>query len=143
MCFAQAPFISHNTAPRKSPADLSRHRCLAYNLSQDYPYWTLTDSHQEHRVKIHPYLKASTGEFLRDAAVSGQGIVFLPTFILYREIERGALVPVLQTCQAKQLVAYALYPQTRHLSHRVRVFVEFLIKRFAGTPYWDLCLDPV
>lgn len=123
------------------PADLSRHRCLVYNLSQDYPYWTLTDPQQEHRVKIHPYLKASTGEFLRDAAVSGQGIVFLPTFILYREIERGALVLVLQTCQAKQLDAYALYPQTRHLSRRVRVFVEFLIKRFAGTPYWDLCLQ--
>jgi len=33
--------------------------------------------------------------------------------------------------------AYAVYPQTRHLSHRVRAFVDFLAERFVGVPCWD------
>jgi len=36
-----------------------------------------------------------------------------------------------------QLNAYAIYPQTHHLSRRVRAFVDFLAARFAGTPHWD------
>jgi hypothetical protein len=34
-----------------------------------------------------------------------------------------------------------VYPRTRHLSQRVRAFVDFLVERFAGVPYWDRCLE--
>jgi DNA-binding transcriptional LysR family regulator len=50
------------------------------------------------------------------------------------------LVQILKEHQLPQIDAYAIYPQTRHLSQRVRAFVDFLVKRFEGTPYWDLCL---
>ncbi|MEK6685121.1 MAG: LysR family transcriptional regulator, partial [Pseudomonadota bacterium] len=53
----------------------------------------------------------------------------------------GALIPLLTEYRCPQLAAYALYPQTRHLSQRVRAFVDFLVKRFEGLPYWDLCLQ--
>ena len=76
----------------------------------------------------------------RDAAVDGLGIVLMPSFIVYREIERGALVPLLTEYRYSQLAAYTIYPQTRHLSQRVRAFVDFLVKRFEGMPYWDRCL---
>ncbi|GMR18634.1 MAG: hypothetical protein BMS9Abin33_1064 [Gammaproteobacteria bacterium] len=82
-----------------------------------------------------------TGEFLRDAAVDGKGIVLVPSFIVYKEIEHGALVPLLKNYKPPQIDAYAIYPQTRHLSRRVRAFVDFLVKRFEGTPYWDQCLQ--
>ncbi len=59
----------------------------------------------------------------------------------YKEIERGALVPLLTGYQCPPLAVYAIYPQTRHLSQRVRAFVDFLIKRFEGSPYWDQCLE--
>ena len=125
----------------ESPGHLREHQCLVYSLLRDYEYWYLTDSTgKEIRTKIHPYLKASTGEFLKDAAVEGLGIILLPSFIAYKEIERGALVPVLKDYNLPQIDAYAIYPQTRHLSQRVRAFVDFLVKRFEGTPYWDFCL---
>jgi DNA-binding transcriptional LysR family regulator len=63
-----------------------------------------------------------------------------PTFILYRAIERGALVPLLTDCRWPALNAYAVYPRTRHLSRRVRAFVDFLAERFSGVPYWDRSL---
>ena len=126
----------------RSPDDLKEHQCLVYSLLRDFEYWHLTDANDnEIRTKIHPYLKASTGEFLRDAAVEGNGIILVPTFIAYKEIESGALIPILKEYRTHMINAYAIYPQTRHLSQRVRTFVDFLVKRFEGTPYWDLCLE--
>ena len=126
----------------QSPDELIKHQCLVYSLLRDFEYWHLTDSKGNViKTKIRPYLKASTGEFLRDLAVEGRGIVLIPTFIAYKEIERGTLVPLLEDYKTPQINAYAIYPQTRHLSQRVRAFVDLLIKRFEGTPYWDLCLQ--
>ncbi|SES94162.1 transcriptional regulator, LysR family [Nitrosomonas marina] len=126
----------------KTVADLENHQCLVYNLLRDFNHWHLHDKNdQQIKVRIHPYLKAGNGEFLRDAAVNGLGITLLPTFIVYREIERGELRPVLSDYQCPRITAYAVYPQTRHLSHRVRAFVDFLAERFKETPYWDACLQ--
>ena len=125
-----------------SPDELVSHQCLVYNLMRDFEHWHLHDARGKLiKAKIRPYLKASNGEFLRDAAMNGLGIVLMPTFIVYKEIERGTLIPLLTEYQCPQTAAYAIYPQTRHLSQRVRTFVDFLIKRFEGTPYWDLCLQ--
>jgi DNA-binding transcriptional LysR family regulator len=138
---ASPDYLKQMGTPR-SPDDLIEHQCLVYSLLRDFEYWYLTDARgNEIKTRIHPYLKASTGEFLRDAAVEGRGIILVPTFIAYKEIESGALVPLLNEYSTSQINAYAIYPQTRHLSQRVRTFVDFLVKRFEGTPYWDLCLD--
>ena len=138
---ASPDYLKQMGAPR-SPDDLIEHQCLVYSLLRDFEYWHLTDARgNEIKTRIHPYLKASTGEFLRDAAVEGRGIILVPTFIVYKEIESGALVPLLNEYSTSQINAYAIYPQTRHLSQRVRTFVDFLVSRFEGTPYWDLCLD--
>jgi len=133
-------YLEQMGAPR-TPDELVDHRFLVYSLLSDYEYWNLTDiDGNETRTKIHPYLKASTGEFLKDAAVEGMGIIMVPSFIAYKEIESGDLVQILEDYNPPQIDAYAIYPQTRHLSQRVRAFVDFLVKRFEGTPYWDLCL---
>ena len=137
---ASPSYLECMGAPQ-TPNELTEHKCLVYSLLRDHEYWHLTDSSgREIRTKIDPYLKASTGEFLKDAAVEGMGIIMVPSFIAYKEIENGALVQILEDYNPPQIDAHALYPQTRHLSQRVRAFVDFLVKRFEGTPYWDLCL---
>lgn len=140
MC-ASPSYLARMGEPQ-SPEELIHHRCLAYNLISNFENWNLYNIEgQLIRTKIAPYLKASNGEFLRDAAVAGSGIILMPTFIVYKEIERGALIPLLTQYTSSRLSAYALYPQTRHLSQRVRAFVDFLIQRFEGAPYWDSCLQ--
>lgn len=139
MCASPA-YLERMGTPQ-APEQLIQHRCLVYNLISNSDNWNVYDATgQLLKTRIIPYLKASNGEFLRDAAVDGLGIVLLPAFIVYREIERGALIPVLTGYRYTQLAAYAIYPQTRHLSQRVRAFVDFLSQRFEGMPYWDLCL---
>ena len=140
MC-ASPDYLKQMGTPQ-SPEDLIEHQCLVYSLLRDFEYWHLTNANgHDIKTKIHPYLKASTGEFLKDAAVKGQGIILVPTFIAYKEIESGSLIPLLKNYTSPQINAYAIYPQTRHLSQRVRAFVDLLVKRFEGTPYWDLCLQ--
>jgi len=126
----------------QSPDDLPMHQCLAYSLLHDYQTWSFTDkSNQQNTITINPHIKASAGGFLRDAAVNSQGIIYIPTFIVYKEIENATLIPLLNEYHHSRIDAYAIYPQTRHLSRRVRAFVDFLVKRFEGIPYWDLCLQ--
>lgn len=140
MCASPA-YLKRMGTPQ-SPQELIQHRCLVYNLIGNLENWNVFDATgQLIKTRITPYLKASNGEFLRDAAVAGMGIVLLPTFIVYQEIERGTLVPIMTNYHYSQLAAYAIYPQTRHLSQRVRAFVDFLVKRFEGLPYWDECLQ--
>ena len=50
-------------------------------------------------------------------------------------------MPLLTGYRWPTVYAYAVYPHTRHLSQRVRAFVDFLVERFAGVPYWDRCLE--
>lgn len=140
MC-ASPSYLERMGTPQ-TPDELIEHQCLVYSLLRDFEYWHLSDSKgKEVKIKISPYLKASTGEFLKDAAVEGMGIILVPSFIAYKEIERGTLVPVLKDYKIPQVAAYAIYPQTRHLSQRVRAFVDFLVKRFEGIPYWDYCIQ--
>lgn len=139
MCASPAS-LQHRGTPC-SPQELLDHHCLVYSLLRDFEHWHLfAADNQPLKVKIRPYLKASNGEYLRDAAVAGLGIVFVPSFLVYREIESGALLPLLKDYSRPLAAAYAIYPPTRHLSQRVRTFIDFLAQRFAGTPYWDLCL---
>ena len=79
----------------------------------------------------------NNGDFLREAAIAGAGVAIEPTFIVHRAVADGRLVPILTDVAWPEIGAYAVYPQTRYLSARVRAFIDFLDQRFSGEPYWD------
>jgi DNA-binding transcriptional LysR family regulator len=120
-----------------NPGDLGRHRVLHYDIGGG-PVLRLADGRggQQH-LPIHPRLQANNGDFLRDLAIAGHGIVLTPTFIVWQAVAVGELVPVLRDYWPPPLNAYAVYPQTRYLSRRARVFIDFLAERFGANPYWD------
>jgi DNA-binding transcriptional LysR family regulator len=74
---------------------------------------------------------------LKDMAIAGHGIVSIPTFISWKAIAAGKLVPVLMDFKRPQPNAYAVFPQTRYLSQRTRLLIDFLVERFGDKPYWD------
>lgn len=122
--------------------ELPQHRCLVYTNIPEPELWPCHDADgAPFQVKVNTVLKANNGDFLRRMAVAGLGIAHLPTFICHDAIERGELVAVLTDYTWRSISAYAVYPQTRHLSRRVRAFVDFLVERFAGVPYWDRGLE--
>jgi DNA-binding transcriptional LysR family regulator len=73
---------------------------------------------------------------LRDAAISGRGIALLPTFIAGEALRKGLLRSFLDDYKAPPLTLYAIYPPTRHLAVKVRLFIDFLVERFGSDSAW-------
>ncbi len=119
------------------PADLEGHRILHYDIGTT-PVVRLEDRQGNlHSVSTRPVIVANNGDFLRDMAMAGHGITVAPTFIAWEAVAAGHLVPILAEFCPRQLEAYAVYPPTRYLSRRSRVFIDFLVERFGENPYWD------
>jgi len=138
---ASPAYLAAQGTPR-TPAELAEHGCLIYANAPNPGVWAYTDSTgRQGSVQVRARLRANNGDCLRQAAEDGHGIVLEPSFILYRSIEERKLIPILTEFQWPTIYAHAVYPRTRHLSRRVRAFVDFLAERFAGLPYWDRCLQ--
>ncbi|MBT3048665.1 MAG: LysR family transcriptional regulator, partial [Candidatus Thiodiazotropha sp. (ex Clathrolucina costata)] len=60
-----------------------------------------------------------------------------PTFIAYRTILEGRLVPILSDYKIPEATAYAIYPNRRFIPQRVRVLAEYFRELFGERPYWD------
>jgi DNA-binding transcriptional LysR family regulator len=135
LCASPAYLEAHGTP--LTPDDLKQHALLGYNIGAGTTLKLKDPQGNEHLVQISSRIVANNGDFLRDMALAGHGIVLLPTFIAWQALANGALKPVLETYLPAQLSAWAVYPQTRYLSQRARVFIDFLIDRFGETPYWD------
>ncbi len=125
-----------------TPEGLQDHRCLVYSNLRDPEHWSWRDAEGvERRVRVRIGMQANNGNLLGIAASDGLGIVMQPTFIAHAAIKVGKLQPILTDYAWPETTAYAVYPPARHLSHRVRAFIDFLAEYFAATPYWDRDCD--
>lgn len=134
---ASPAYVEAHGAPQR-PEDLREHAFLAYsNLAEPTRLVGRDASGQRFDIDVTAALFASSGDFIAEQARAGRGIALQPTFIVGAAIERGELVSVLDDHSWPETPAYAVYPPTRHLSYRVRAFIDFLVEWFAGTPAWD------
>ena len=121
-----------------SPDDLKAHECLCYSnlgLSQEWRF--VRPDGRPWPVEVRGRLHANNGDALRAAALRGFGLAVLPSFLVGRDFQSGVLVSVLEAFMAQDSGVYAVYPHARHLSPKVRAFVDFLAERFGPVPYWD------
>lgn len=137
-----SPHYLHEHGVPATPEDLRDHRCLVYGNLAEPSKWGYEDGDGKRRtVMVNTSMVASSGDFLGNAAAHGMGVIIQPTFIASDAIRRGNLVPVLTDYKWPITQAHAVYPPTRHLSFRVRAFIDFLAEKFAGTPQWDRDCD--
>ena len=137
---ASQDYIKRHGAP-STPDELANHTCLTYSYLDSPSQWLFFDKNGEMiSIKVPRIMQANNGSFLSSAAIAGLGIVRQPTFIAHESIAKGELIPILQDYAISEVSAYAIYPPTRHLSQRVRSFIDFLVERYSGVPYWDKCL---
>lgn len=123
----------------KRLADVTRHAVIGYSYSQFGDLWRLTrrDGVEEEAL-TRPRLRANNGDTCRAAALAGQGIALLPTFLIGEDLHAGRLVPVLPDYPPPELGIYAVYPSRKHLSLKVRVLLDFLAEAFAEVS-WAGC----
>jgi DNA-binding transcriptional LysR family regulator len=134
---ASPAYLKAHGAPRV-PEDLARHNCLTYEYVAPRSVWSFRDAAgAERSVRVGGSLHANNGDLLAEAAAQGAGIVFEAAFIVGPEVRAGRLVPLLQEFVSAPLPIYAVYPSRKHLSAKVRLFVDFLLERFARAQDWS------
>lgn len=135
-CAAPA-YLALRGAPRE-PEDLARHNCFTYEYASHRHLWRFRDrSGAERNVRVSGTLHANNDDLLAEAAVRGVGVVFAPAFVVGDDVRAGRLVPLLQEYEPAPVSIYAVYPSRKHLSAKVRRFVEFLLARFADAQDWS------
>jgi DNA-binding transcriptional LysR family regulator len=122
---ASPAYIARHGAPH-APAELSSHACLGYTLTGSGADWRFETPDGPLVVPISGPIRADNGDIIRLAALSGAGILFQPHFIVGDDLAAGRLVQLLPEWQSAELGVYAVYPSRKHLSAKVRTFVDFL-----------------
>ena len=126
-CVCASPAYLQRAGTPRRPEELAHHACLTYSLVPEPRVWRYHDAAgKAGSVRVASRLQANNGDFLHRAALEGQGIVLQPLFIVHRSLAEGRLLPLLTEYEWPATSAHALYPHTRHLSHRVRAFIDFL-----------------
>jgi DNA-binding transcriptional LysR family regulator len=116
----------------KTPEDVAAHNCLALTLrdtrlARD---WRFARDGVETTVAPKGNMSFSDGAALRDAACAGYGLAQIHGYYIDDAIKTGQLEPVLEKFRPKIDPIWLVYPQTRHLSPKVRVFIDFMVSRF-------------
>lgn len=132
VCASPAYLKKHGTP--KTPGDLAGHSCLGYTYTNGGDEWRLKSDDDETAIRIDGAIKADNGDMLRLAALSGVGLVLQPLFIVSEDLQAGRLVRVLADYASIELGIYAIYPSRKHVSAKVRTFVDFLAKRLGTAP---------
>jgi len=122
-----------------TPNDLKIHNCLVNSSMAPRDQWQFSEpeSGKTTIVKVAGTMQANVADALRMAAISGLGLVLLPTYMVGQDLRKGRLQAVLKDYIPSPLEIHAVYPHRKHLSAKVRTFVDFLHERFHPTPYWE------
>ncbi|AZL84146.1 LysR substrate-binding domain-containing protein [Aliivibrio salmonicida] len=108
-------------------SELSQHNCLVGSL----PIWRFIENKKEKSVRVKGSVHCNSGAALTNAALKGLGIVQLPDFYVQESMDKGELVEILVPYREPKEGIWAVYPNNRHLSTKVRLLVEFLAKELA------------
>jgi DNA-binding transcriptional LysR family regulator len=126
---ASPDYLKHHGTPIH-PQDLRNHVSLTYGFLLTGNQWKFTGGDGVHWIQPTWSLCVNNAEVLRDVAVKGRGIALIPEFIAAEALKNGSLQAVLENYTAPPLALYAVYPPTRHLAVKVRLFIDFLVDRF-------------
>ncbi|AKU21488.1 LysR family transcriptional regulator [Massilia sp. MB5] len=118
------------------PRELERHRCVNYFSSKTGKTfdWNFTRDGERVQLPMPGLIALNDSNAYVQAGLAGLGVVQMTDFALLPLIRDGRMVPILSEWATDPLPIHVVYPQNRHLSAKVRVFVEWVSDLFASHP---------
>ncbi|AML50651.1 MULTISPECIES: LysR family transcriptional regulator [Falsihalocynthiibacter] len=119
--------------------DLSDHKLLHYSSQSSGAVWKLTaPSGEKRQVRTSGWLSVNDGQSLLNAAVSGLGIAYLPSYLYADALRKGDVIEAMPDLPVEKQGIYAVYPPGRFTQPKVRAFIDFLVNSFAekGPDIW-------
>ena len=126
---ASPEYLRRHGTPAE-PDDLSRHTCLGFTFRRSVSQWPFMLDGERRELSVRTQMLTNNGETMRGLALNGVGIARLGRFHIDRDIHEGRLVELLEDFNpgdSEEL--HALFLAKRHMSRRVRVFIDFLVER--------------
>ena len=124
-------YLAEAGKPKKL-ADLERHNCL---LAGAQDVWRLEGPEGQVQARVKGNIRSNSGEFVREALLSGLGIALRSTWDVGAELEAGQLQVVLPDYRGSTSVSiFAVYPCREFMPNKVNVFIEFLNEVYAAHP---------
>ncbi|EPT8449888.1 LysR family transcriptional regulator [Vibrio cidicii] len=109
-------------------SELTKHSCLVGT----YDHWRFKENQQSRSIRVKGRLSCSSGVVLLDAVLKGMGLAQLPDYYVEEYLLSGRLVEVLPSYRDDREGVWALYPQNRHLSPKVRLLVDYLAQHLSA-----------
>ena len=125
---ASKQYLQTHGEPKKL-SDLSDHNCLQYSYYQGQR-WQAAGPNGIEKIKINGTFISNNDESLKYAACDGLGIIYIPSLIVQEELNSGKLVQVLNQYSEPDYSLYALYPYSRSLSAKTRLFIDYMVDQF-------------
>lgn len=137
-CLFASPAYLAASPPLETPQDLANHNCLTYldgKFEDARAHWRFRNAHGDmDEVEVSGTLQVNNPEVLRQSVLAGLGICLLPQWCFERDVEEGRVVRLLPeysiTATTFDHHFYIVYERSRYISPKIRVFVDFLVKRF-------------
>lgn len=119
----------------KTPEELVNHNCLLYAYLSTGNEWMFHGPNGENfRVKVSGNFRANNAEAIRQAVLADLGIAVTPEWIAQKDLESGAVKSILTNYAPTLMDIHAVYPSGRHLSAKVRTYIDFLQMEFQKIP---------
>lgn len=135
---ASPDYLAKHGTPRM-PQDLQDHQIVSYQYQESSKNWGFIDEEGKSTLaSVTGNIEMNNSLGMREAVLNGAGIMRAPTFVVGKDIQQGRLKPLLTQFKTLQLSIYVVYPQRRHLSPKVRAFVDFMAERISNNPDWDM-----
>ena len=117
--------------------DLAEANFLQYSLLNNSDFQIISPTGVIETLVTRGRFRSNNGGFLKSMAVAGHGMIVMPTFVCWQELQSGELVRVLEKYQIPEFYGYAVYQQNRYLSPAARSFIDYLVEYFSDKPQWD------
>ena len=134
LCAAPAYLERHGTP--QQPEDLAQHNCLRYIRGEGGgdTQWAFVREGRSLAIPVTGSFSTNSIDALRRAALAGLGVILGSSYRLEPDIRAGRLVEILAPFLPEQEARiYAVYPSNRHLSPKIRVFIDYLVETLAGS----------
>lgn len=119
------------------PNDLVHHDIISYSYLATKDEWHFTGPAGPIHIKTKPCIQTNNGDTCLAAALTHQGIILQPSFLVGPYLANGQLQEILPNFPSVILGIFAVYPSRKYLTPKVRVFIDFLSQEFANKgPNW-------
>lgn len=120
----------------ETPDQLGDHSLITYAPGNPINDWHFMVDNQQKILRAKGTLAMNNGDSVLQTVLAGGGLAMLAAFMAGEHVKTGKLVTLLDEYVREDVPIYAVYPSGRHLSPKVRAFVDFLVELYGPSPYW-------